>query len=137
MQWDNAPGAGFTRGRPWLPIPASRQRINVAAEAGLPSSMLTYYRRLIALRHGDPALLEGGETMLDTANPYVLSWLRTSNGRRLVVACNFTAEPRTASLGAAGRHARTLLASYAGAPAGADLGSVNLPPFGAWIGLVE
>lgn len=137
MQWSAGAGAGFTRGRPWLPIPADRRRINVAAEAGMSSSMLAYYRRLIALRHGEKALLEGGERMLDTANPQVLSWLRSSGGQRIVVACNFTAEPRTAVLTEAGRHARTLLASFAGAPAGADLARVTLPPFGAWIGRVD
>jgi hypothetical protein len=63
--------------------------------------------------------------------------VREENGRRIVVACNFTAEPRTASLGEAGRRGRTLLASFPGAPAGAALGRVTLPPFGAWIAAVD
>ena len=137
MQWSGGAGAGFTRGRAWLPIPASHDRINVAAEAGDAQSMLAHYRRLIALRRHEPALLNGGETMLDDANPHVLSWLRSSGNRRVVVACNFTAEARAASLSAAGRHARTLLASFANAPVGTDLADVALPPFGAWIGLVD
>jgi alpha-glucosidase len=137
MQWRGGAGAGFTRGRPWLPIPASHDRINVAAEADDAQSMLAHYRRLIALRRREPALLNGSETMLDEANPHVLSWLRSSGKRRVVVACNFTAEARSMSLAAAGRHARTLLASFANAPVGTDLANVALPPFGAWIGLVD
>ncbi len=49
MQWDPSPGAGFTTGRPWLPLVDQAER-NVAAQAGETGSTLSYWRRLIALR---------------------------------------------------------------------------------------
>jgi len=47
MPWDDMPGAGFTTGRPWLPI---GEQVSVAAEERDPASMLELYRRLIRLR---------------------------------------------------------------------------------------
>ncbi len=32
MQWSAAPNAGFTRGRPWLPVSSDHEKINVAAQ---------------------------------------------------------------------------------------------------------
>src|SRR5919198_758685 len=59
MQWDSSPNAGFTTGTPWLPIAADYQTVNVAVERDDPASMLTLYRRLIALRRATPALAVG------------------------------------------------------------------------------
>jgi len=50
MQWEAGPAAGFTTGRPWLPLPASVATHNVAAETRDPGSVLVYYRKLLALR---------------------------------------------------------------------------------------
>ena len=41
------------------------------------------------------------------------------------------------ALGEAGRTGRTLLASFTGAPPTAPLDRVTLPPFGAWIAIVD
>ena len=49
MQWDASPGAGFTSGRPWLPLVDQAER-NVAAQAREDGSTLSYWRRLIHLR---------------------------------------------------------------------------------------
>jgi alpha-glucosidase len=137
MQWQAGAGAGFTRGRPWLPVPADSERINAASEAAQPDSMLSYYRALIALRRREPVLHDGTERMIDVGNSKILSWVREQGGRRIVVACNFTASPEIAALGEAGRNGRTLLASFSGAPASAPLDRVTLPPFGAWIAAVD
>ena len=54
MQWDATGGAGFTTGRPWLPIPASALTVNVAVERDEPGSLLNLYRDLIGLRREQP-----------------------------------------------------------------------------------
>jgi alpha-glucosidase len=57
MQWDAA--GGFSRAEPWLPY--GDLRLNVADQREDPDSLLSLYRRLLALR---PALaLEGYETV--------------------------------------------------------------------------
>ncbi len=97
MQWTAAPNAGFTKPgvKTWLPIPSSATQVNVAAEAGKPDSMLTWYQSLGRLKHANGAVRDGSQTMLDVRNPNVLSWLRRdSRGEAVVVACNFTAQPQ-------------------------------------------
>lgn len=45
------PGAGFTTGAPWLPVTEDAETLNVACQQTDANSTLTYYRRLIQLRH--------------------------------------------------------------------------------------
>lgn len=59
MQWDGSKGAGFTTGEPWLPLSHDYALRNVQAQHDDPRSMLGLYRRLIALRRGEPALEAG------------------------------------------------------------------------------
>ena len=59
MPWDGSVNAGFTTGRPWLPLNTDYRQRNVSAfEADL-SSTLHLYRRLIALRRSCPVLISG------------------------------------------------------------------------------
>src|SRR5471032_1523429 len=58
MQWDGSPNAGFSSGVPWLPI-SGGDCVNVVAQDSQASSMLTFYRHLLALRRSEPALVEG------------------------------------------------------------------------------
>jgi alpha-glucosidase len=144
MQWDPGPNAGFAKPGidTWLPIPNSFITVNVQSEIADPNSMLNWYKQLIQLRRSNPAFREGGETMLDTGNNQVLSWLRHAPGvPAVVVACNFTAQPQTIGFDLAPRgihikSAKTLLKSP-GASDPASLDQVNLPPFGVYIGQVE
>jgi alpha-glucosidase len=89
MQWDGSPGAGFTAGRPWLTIPGSARRVNVAAQGGDPGSLLNLYRRLIWLRRGSAALQAGTYRRLPAADECVFAYQRRSRDEDLVVALNF------------------------------------------------
>jgi alpha-glucosidase len=94
MQWDASDGAGFTTAEPWLPIPADHAAINVEAEQDDPASMLGYYRRLLALRRGEPAL-EVGRFQAVEAQGTVLAYTR--HGRTgetgFLVALNLASAP--------------------------------------------
>src|SRR5206468_4749209 len=59
MQWDSSTNAGFTTGKPWLRLDKSYPRVNVDAQKNDRYSMLSLFRRLIALRHTTPALYAG------------------------------------------------------------------------------
>jgi alpha-glucosidase len=94
MQWDSSPKAGFTTGTPWLPIAADYQTVNVAAERDEPASMLTLYRRLIALRRATPALAVGSYVGLE-ADGDVLAYLREYAGQRCLVVLNLGSAPQS------------------------------------------
>ena len=50
MQWSNDENAGFTKGKPWLPVNPNYRRINVASQEQDEDSVLSYYKKLCALR---------------------------------------------------------------------------------------
>lgn len=136
MQWTGAPGAGFTSEKvePWLPIPPSAAHVNVADERDDANSMLNWYKHLIALKHDDPAIRDGSETILDKTNPHVLSWLRVAaNGERVIVACNFTDAPQQASLGSQANGPLSVLLATPGLAAPARGPDIVLPAFGVLI----
>ncbi|MDP9374012.1 MAG: alpha-amylase family glycosyl hydrolase, partial [Chloroflexota bacterium] len=93
MQWDAGPGAGFTTGAPWLPLADDYQAVNVAAERDDPRSILTLYRRLIALRRAEPALAVGAYAPVE-AEGDALAYIRGAGGRRFLVALNLGGRPQ-------------------------------------------
>jgi alpha-glucosidase len=141
MQWDASANAGFTKAgvTPWLPVPPTAATANVKAEEGDPSSLLSWYQTLIRLKKNVPALAGGENTMLDTTNTKVLSWLRQAPGApSVVVSVNFTAEPQTVYLSppGSGGKVKTLLKT----PGSADpewIGQFQLGPFGVYIGELQ
>ena len=50
VQWDSSKNAGFTTGTPWLPVNPNYIKINVAEQEKDPESVLSYYKKLTALR---------------------------------------------------------------------------------------
>lgn len=50
MQWDASANAGFTTGKPWLKVNPNYTEINAEAQLRDEDSILSYYKRLIALR---------------------------------------------------------------------------------------
>jgi alpha-glucosidase len=93
MLWDGTANCGFTTGRPWLPIGAGSAAISVATQEGQERSMLSLYRRLLALRREHPALHAGIVEDVTSQNG-VLSYCRTLGEERFQVLLNMTGEPQ-------------------------------------------
>jgi alpha-glucosidase len=97
MQWDASPHAGFTSGAPWLPLAEDYERVNVAAQRTDLDSILSLYRRAIALRRAEPALAVGSYAARGVRDG-VLSYVRNAGERRFLTALNFgTARAEAAS----------------------------------------
>ena len=62
-------------GRPWLPQPATWAGKTVAAQEGVPGSMLELYREALRVRRAEPSLGDGPMRWLDSA-PDVLAFAR-------------------------------------------------------------
>lgn len=137
MQWTPAANAGFSTSTPWLPVGLRYRRYNVEREKKAPYSILNYYRRLLALRHNDRALLDGKYVPLNEADRNVLAYLRSDQGENVLVILNMSPvarrfRPRLGTGRLPGRRVRTLLASFA-APRQTSLRQLALPPYSAWI----
>jgi alpha-glucosidase len=94
MQWNAAPNAGFSDGRPWLPLAPDYESVNVAGERQDPKSTLNLHKRLIALRQAEPALQVGTFERVQAAAD-VLSYVR---GAGFHVALNLAGAPRRVTL---------------------------------------
>jgi alpha-glucosidase len=97
MPWDNSRQAGFTAGRPWLPIGSDNRQINVAIQEDDPSSMLSLSRKLLALRRSESAL-STGDYIPVAATDEVLAFERRDGARRLLVLLNLGGQPRRIEL---------------------------------------
>jgi alpha-glucosidase len=144
MQWNSSSSAGFsTNPKTWLSVAPDYKQVNVEAKLHDPDSMLSWYKKLIALRRSNPAIHDGDMSMLESGNHQVLAWSRTAPNRKLVVvACNFTADPQIVSLqsalGGPGKMARTLAASGGTEQKSTiNLSAVSLPPYGSIIAEVK
>ncbi len=145
MQWDNSKGSGFsTADHTWLPIPPSAAEYNVKVESGDPNSILSFYKRLLAMRQSEPGLRNGSYVSLDRDDPYVLAYLckNPGSGASILVVLNMSGEPRTvkldlASLGFKGSSARTLLAAPLPEQDSMPLAQFTIAPFGVFVGSVH
>ena len=114
MQWTADVNGGFSKAKPWLPVPPSATTHNVATESADPASILNFYKRLLYLRHHEKALLEGEYISLDENNPNVLSFLRRFKDEVVLVVLNMSGSLQKFDLdlvpyGSAGANRTTLL----------------------------
>ena len=94
---------------PWLPLAPDWRERNVERQLADPGSMLTLYRRVLALRAARPALRTGSFILHPPTGPDVLVYERRLGDDHLLVALNFSAEPRGVQL--PGEHGPILLST--------------------------
>ncbi|MER9924847.1 alpha-glucosidase family protein [Mesorhizobium sp. M0048] len=93
MVWEaGADNAGFSTGKPWLPVPASHRARAVDVQNGEQTSVLASYRAMLALRKQHPALVRGSIRFLD-AEGDVLAFIREGGDEKLLCVLNFANEP--------------------------------------------
>jgi alpha-glucosidase len=127
MLWNNANNAGFTAGKPWLPISPDYTLYSVETESKDPGSVLSLYRNLLALRRKHAALHSGdvyGVKPTDEGNQNVLAYRRTDGAERMQVLLNLTGEPQTVAC----PPGRVLLSTHSGHDSTAFSSSVTLRP---------
>ena len=90
MQWDSSNNAGFTSGKPWLPVHDDFKTCNVAIQEDNPDSVLNFYRKLAAFRNSSDVLLEGEYSELYPENEELYIFTRTLGDKKLCTAVNFT-----------------------------------------------
>ena len=93
VQWDAGPNAGFTTGRPWLPVNGNHVTINAVAARDDADSVFHHYRRLIALRHELEIVREGRFDLLLPDHEQVFAYTRTLADQVLVVTANLSGQP--------------------------------------------
>ncbi len=87
MQWDAAPGAGFSEVEPWLPLADDFHSVNVANQRDDATSIYHLYRRLIATRNARLSLQIGAYQPV-VAGGELLLFVRAHSRERTLVALN-------------------------------------------------
>ncbi len=93
VQWDATANAGFTSGTPWLAVNPNYLDINAEKAMGDEDSVWHHYRKLIALRHAEPAVATGDFTMLLPEHEQIYAFTRRLNDTELLVLGNLSGEP--------------------------------------------
>jgi alpha-glucosidase len=138
MQWNTTANAGFSTAKPWLPVPSSYTSHNVATELKDPDSILSFYQKLLALRHQNHALLDGEYIALNQDDPNVLSYLRRYKGEAVLVVLNMSAQAQSVSFdlapqGYSSGKAKALLTTDSGLTGEQALRPLTIQPFGVYI----
>jgi alpha-glucosidase len=134
MQWNSSENAGFTTGKPWLPVPPTYKTHNVADESKDQDSVLVFYKKVLKLRRTNQALLDGSYTAINEGDPNVLSYVRIYKDQTVIVALNMSDSPQKLDLDLKrnGFTAATSLLTTGKTTAKGD--DVSLEPFGVFIG---
>jgi len=130
MQWNASPNAGFAPPgvHTWLPVAADLTERNVAAQSADPTSMLSFFRALTALRQTEPALKIGAYRSLEAGAADVFVYERRYDDRRLVIVLNFAGKTQHLDLSAVAAQGEMLLSTKMTGPRPAALSALELGP---------
>jgi alpha-glucosidase len=113
MPWNGSAHAGFSAGRPWLPLGSTHPELNVAEQRRDPKSIYHLYRLLIALRKEHKALSLGTYDLL-SATDNLLIYRREFGTDRLAIALNLSSEPTDVCIDSHEIKGRVLISSISG-----------------------
>ena len=88
MQWDASENAGFTSSNPHLKVNENYKEVNVKAQIQDEDSILSFYRKAIALRQNTylDTVLEGTLTFIDREHKDVFAYKKCGKEKLMVIA---------------------------------------------------
>jgi alpha-glucosidase len=141
MQWDASTDAGFTTAsKPWLPIPSSSAQYNVETESKDPNSILSTYKKLLALRKSEPALRDGVQVTINEDDPNFFAFVRKSGDEAIVVVLNMSGQERGIRLDYSSHGVSGLALDYlyaSGCCKSDNPNAILLSPYGALVARIK
>ena len=111
MQWDDSKNAGFTTGTPWIDVNPNYTKINAKEQIAREDSVFNYYKKLIALRKEYEIIVYGDYNLLLPEDKDLFVYERSLDGKKLLVACNFSENEREFDFGVA-KNGKVLINNY-------------------------
>ena len=133
MVWDNSEEqAGFTTGKPWLPVSDSHKSKAVAQMEERNDSLLHHYRQMLSFRKQHDALIKG-DMLFVQSEGNVVAFLRELGEERVYCAFNLVAEAQDIPFD------NLNITPLDGHNFEAEItqGSLRLPAFGAFFGILN
>lgn len=112
MQWNDEANAGFTTGKPWLPVNPNYTQINAQVALQDPDSVFWYYKKLIELRKSYAVFAQGDFTLLEENHPHLFVYQRCTEKEQILVVCNFAAQEVSWERPDEWKEAKALIANY-------------------------
>ncbi len=94
MQWSDHLNAGFTLGKPWLPVNDDYLQVNVSRQLRDSDSLLNFYRNLISLRKEKRALQMGEWIPVIRGDRDIIAYYRIVEEEKILVILNFKGKSR-------------------------------------------
>jgi alpha-glucosidase len=141
MQWAYAPNAGFSPElvHTWLPVnPNFVHEVNVTEQNENPGSLLNFYRRMLAMRKRNPALIQGDYTPILGDDEDTLVFLRrsVSNDQTCLVVLNLSDRSQTLQFDLDFNNAKLIFSSHERKESQSDqfkLNALEVAPFEIFI----
>jgi glycosidase len=137
MQWTGEPNGGFCPAgiTPWLPVnPNHAEGVNVLEQENDPGSLLNFYRRMIQVRKGVPALVEGDYRVIHPRAEKYLAFLRINKKQSVLVVLNYSSDPLRLNFSALDcKSLRTIFSSAGRGQSGEHLSKINIAPFEVYL----
>ncbi len=128
IQWSAEPFAGFSTVEPWLPVDEGYLELNVEAQLQNPTSVLSLYKQLLALRHAHPALNRGTYEGVNNIPDACFVYLREHEGQRILIALNFTDQQHILGIEHVAETGKLLLSTELNRSGEVDLSELELRP---------
>ena len=101
MQWSSEENAGFSKGKPWMPVNENYKVVNVAEEEKEYGSILNFYKRLIAFYKSEEyneILTYGDFRPMYEKEDHIFAYSRSYGCQKLVLICNFSSKEKDIEL---------------------------------------
>ena len=113
MHWTAGENAGFSTGKPWMPMNPNYPVINAEAALADENSVFYYYQKLISMRKAYDIFGTGSFDLLLPEDEKIFAYTRDTDNAHMLVVCNFSGEDLAFEIPEAFRGAKTLISNYA------------------------
>lgn len=134
MQWNGEKYGGFSDAEPWIPMSAEfREEITAEAQQKDETSILAFYKKLIAVRKKYPLIAKGEISFLETGTDTALAYQRALGNQWMAVYCNLDGKGQKVNMKEAWNGCQVLLDNAARSEEGRKIhltgGAYEMEPY--------
>ena len=134
MQWNGEKYGGFSDTEPWIPMSAEfREEITAEAQQKDETSILAFYKKLIAMRKKYPLIAKGEISFLETGTDMALAYQRALGNQWMAVYCNLDGKGQKVNMKEAWNGCQVLLDNDARSEEGRNIhltgGAYEMEPY--------
>jgi alpha-glucosidase len=131
MQWSDDKNGGFSEGTPWMNSNPNYKTINVKAQSNDEDSILSFYKKLIALKKDHDIFTYGTYDLILPEHEQIFAYTRTKENEKVLVVTNLSTEKAVVKLEQLNVTSERLLLSNRKVEQHSDLNQFTMQPYEA------